>query len=386
MDELAGRTLGRLRSLLSEAPFDRLLCGLPENISYVTGYRSVAAELIRSHQMAALVGESELHLIGPRADAAAALEVAVDPDQYLAFGRFYFESAEAGAIQQVEQYESFADAVEGAVRRLARPGVIGIDAGLPGALRARVGSLPGVKAVVPADDWLYEVRSVKLPEEIARLATAARLAEDGITTALEAAEPGTTERDMAERVAATIVRGGAAPRFAVVTAGQRSALSDARPTDKAWQPGELVRFDVGCVYEGYWSDVGRTAVLGAPNAEQARRYGAILAGEEAQLAMVGPDIRADELFTVAIEVVESAGLRPYRRHHCGHAIGSEVYERPIVAPGWETELRENMVLALEIPYYELGWGGMMIEDIVVVTAEGHRRLTHSDRSLRIVEA
>ena len=114
-----------------------------------------------------------------------------------------------------------------------------------------------------------------------------------------------------------------------------SALSDARATDREWNPGELLRFDVGCTFDGYWSDIGRTAVLGEPSSEQARCYAAILAGEGEQLDAARPGMTAGQLFDVAVQAVEAAGLRPYRRHHCGHAIGSEVYERPIVAPGSE---------------------------------------------------
>ncbi|MFQ5948109.1 MAG: M24 family metallopeptidase, partial [Acidimicrobiia bacterium] len=301
-------------------------------------------------------------------------------------GQFYFESVDATAApgRFVDEHPGFPEAVETAARR-AGSGVIGVDSYLPDEVLRRIAALPGVKDVVDATEWMYQVRAVKLPAEMDRLAVAARLAEDGIGIALDTAAPGITEREMSAAVAGAMVAGGAVPRFVVVTVGERSALSDARPTDRKWEPGELLRFDVGCVYQGYWSDVGRTAVRGEPNRLQAHRYRAILAGEEAQLHQVRPGLGADDLFRVAVEAVEAAGLRPYRRHHCGHAIGTEVYEQPIIAPGWETDLKENMVLCLETPFYELGWGGMMVEDTVVVTAEGHRRLTTSDRSLCVIE-
>jgi len=83
--------------------------------------------------------------------------------------------------------------------------------------------------------------------------------------------------------------------------------------------------------------------------------------------------------------VEASGLKPYRRHHCGHAIGTEVYERPVIAAGSSTVLKPGMVFCFETPYYEIGWGGMMVEDALVVTAEGAEVLTVSDRSLRVIE-
>jgi Xaa-Pro aminopeptidase len=234
---------------------------------------------------------------------------------------------------------------------------------------------------------MAKVRSVKVPGEVDRLEAAAHLAEDGIARAIDEAGPGVTERDLASIVASVMSAGGGIPRFVVVTSGERSALSDARAADRALQPGDLVRFDVGCTVDGYWSDIGRTAVVGGPDPLQARRYAAILAGEDAQLDTLRAGVTAGSLFDVAVAAVEAGGLLPYRRHHCGHGIGTAVYEPPSVAPAGAAEaLEAGMVLCLETPYYEIGWGGMMVEDTVVVTAGGHRRLTRTDRSLRVIPA
>jgi Xaa-Pro aminopeptidase len=227
---------------------------------------------------------------------------------------------------------------------------------------------------------------VKLPGEVARLETAARLAEDGISAALQVAEPGMREIDLVSVVAATMVGGGGFPRFLVVTSGERSSLSDARGTERKLRPGDLVRFDVGCTVDGYWSDIGRTAVVGEPDALTRRRYAAIADGEEAEIRAIAPGTSAAEVFDLAVEVVERGGVSPYRRQHCGHGIGMDVYEPPIVAPGVETVFEPGMVLCVETPFYEIGWGGMMVEDTVVVTPRGNRRLTRSDRSLRVIEA
>ena len=101
--------------------------------------------------------------------------------------------------------------------------------------------------------------------------------------------------------------------------------------------------------------------------------------------MIRPGVSAEQVFDVAVSAVEAAGLAPYRRHHCGHAIGTEVYERPVISPGSSTALEPGMVFCVETPYYEIGWGGMMIEDSLVVTDTGVEMLTTSDRSLRVIE-
>jgi Xaa-Pro aminopeptidase len=92
------------------------------------------------------------------------------------------------------------------------------------------------------------------------------------------------------------------------------------------------------------------------------------------------------VFDAAVREVQERGLTPYRRHHAGHAIGLSVYEQPVVGPGEPTELRPGMVFCLETPYYELGWGGMMVEDTGVVTDTGFELFTSINRSLRVVPA
>ncbi len=379
----------RLAAQLDGA-FDAWLAGSPANVDHATGYRSVAYELFRQHQLAALVAGDRRWLVCPVADSAPAMDAGVSGDELVCFGRFYYESR--GATQPptdlVDEHGSLAEAVAAACRRAGlERGRIGVDvAGLGASWPAIEAALPDGLEVVDAGSWSLAVRSHKLDQELELLTHAARLAEDGITAAIETAKVGMTERQLAQVVARTMVEGGGTPRFVVVTAGERSALSDAAPTDRPLGPGELLRFDVGCTVDGYWSDIGRTAVVGPPDAEQRARYDAILAGEQAQLDRARPGMSARELFDLAVRTVEANGLAPYRRQHCGHGIGSEVYEPPIVAPAYDTELEPGMTFCFETPFYELGWGGMMVEDTLVVTDDGVRRLNRSTRELRVVDA
>jgi Xaa-Pro aminopeptidase len=377
-------TTAKLRAALDEAPYDWLALGAGAHIGYATGYRSVAGDLFASHRMVALVSSERTILVGGASDGAAALEAGINAEDYVPFGTFYFESTDGETPEPdfAGLHDSLHDALIDAVGRAGLAGTVGFDAGATDlvSILAAEGGDP-----IEATDWMYDLRAVKLPAEVDLLRRSAHLAEEGIDTAIAAARAGVTEKELANLVAATMAAGGGAPRFTVVTSGPRSALSDARPTDRALAPGDLLRFDVGCTYDGYWSDIGRTAVVGEPDRLQASRYEAILAGEEAQLRAVRPGMTAEGLFDLAVSAVESAGLEPYRRHHCGHAIGIEVYERPVVAPGWATVLEPGMVFCVETPFYEIGWGGMMVEDALVLTASGADVLTSSDRSLRVIE-
>lgn len=377
-------TATKLRAALDESRYDWLALGSTPHIAYATGYRSVAADLFDSHRMLALVSVERVLLIGGASDGAAAMESGVSAGDYVPFGTFYFESlgGKAPETRLAGRHEVFPEAVADGLVQAGVAGRVGLDTGA-----ADLAPLLAARGAEPAEatDWMYDLRSVKLPVEVERLRTAARLAEQGIDAAIDAAGTGVSEIELANVVGATMAAGGGVPRFTVVTSGPRSALSDARPTDRLLQPGDLLRFDVGCTVDGYWSDIGRTAVVGEPDDLQTSRYAAIWAGEQAQLQAAGAGITAQDLFDVAVSEVEAAGIKPYRRHHCGHAIGTEVYERPVVATGSFTVLVPGMVFCVETPFYEIGWGGMMVEDALVVTAEGAEVLTVSDRSLRVIE-
>jgi Xaa-Pro aminopeptidase len=392
--DLGAELRARLADAFARTPWDGLLAASPANVAYATSYRSIPGDLFRAHQMAALLGRDRTLLVTPAADSAPAIDAGTDPGDLVTFGRFYFESsgAQAGTAQagaSADEHGSFLAALSDAVGRLRLEATtIGVDvAGLGVHWPAVQAALRGA-ALVDATDWFHGVRAVKLPGEVELLRSAARLAEEGIDRAMAAAAPGVTELELATVVARRMVEGGGSPRFMVVAAGTRSALGDAPATDYALRPGDLVRFDVGCVVDGYWSDTARTAVVGEPTRLQRQRYGALLAGEEAQLRILRPGVETARLYEVAIDTVEraGAGINPYRRHHCGHGIGSEVYEPPIVRPGDETRLEVGMTINVETPYYELGWGGMMVEDTVVLTEDGHERLTTSDRALRVIPA
>lgn len=379
----------RLHSEIARAPFDAFIAGSAANVFYATGYRSMAAEVFAGHRMCAVVTPDNFAMALPVSDTGPAIDAGVDPDALSAYGRFYFESSDDAArpTQLVDQHPDWMAALRTAIESLGLSNAtFGVDEASFGdhGLTAFAAMFPNA-TFVPATAWAYSVRANKNDHEVTLLARAARLAENGINAALAVADEGWTEREIASVVARTMVDGGGAPKFIVVTAGQRSALADAFPTDNTWKRGDLLRFDVGCVLDGYWSDMARTAVLGTPTDLQQQRYDQLATGELEQLERIRPGVRANEMFDMAMQRVDDAGFGRYRRQHCGHGIGTEVYEPPVLNPATDMELEVGMVFCLETPYYELGWGGMMCEDTVVVTEDGHRRFTQSSRELRVIE-
>lgn len=367
----------RLADRLSGAPFDALLLTGGEAVDYATGFRSVPGQIHADHPLAAVVTPDRTLLVASAADSAPAIDGGFPAEYIVPFGRFYFEG-DAAAGSMSDRHPDFETALVQALQSLRgrRIGVVGRE---PHAALAKA----AVDAV-DANGFLRDVRAVKLPVEQGLLRRAAQLAEDGIEAAMAIAAPGVSERELAAAVAGAMVAGGGDPRFVVAAVGARSALADAFPTDNRCAAGDLVRLDVGCQLQGYWSDIARTAVLGEPTACQRSRYDALLAGvcTEFETAAVGRS--AGALFAAAVDSVVGNGLSPYRRHHVGHAIGLSVYEHPVVRPDEPAELAAGMVFCLETPYYEIGWGGMMVEDTGVVTDDGFELFTSIDRSLRVV--
>jgi Xaa-Pro aminopeptidase len=388
-DSLTRERIAKLRSALAAAPFDAFLAVSAANILYATGYRSMGATVFGQPTMGAFVTDDRTVVAGPVADSAPATDAAIAADDFIPYGRFYFESAaELPAAFTPDAHRTFVEAMRTAALTAGlAEATIGVDEAAlnPNALAQLSLALPGVR-FVDASAWALRVRSRKLPGEVSLLERAARLAEEGVAAAIDSAAVGMTERELSAIVTSVIGAGGGEPRFAVASSGPRSAFADVFPTDRALAPGDLVRFDVGCIVDGYWSDIGRTAVIGEPDSLQVKRYKAILDGEEQQLARVRPGVSAAEMFQLAVDVVESNGISPYRRQHCGHGIGLDVYEPPIINGATETALEEGMTFCFETPYYVVGWGGMMVEDTIVVTADGHRRFTVTDRGLRVVAA
>jgi threonine synthase len=382
---MAKLTALRRAKLLSQAPdsLDALIATKPEHITYAGGYKSMGHDTDRAHRMAALVTRNGVHLVGPAADFGPAMETLEDPADYYSYGRFVFTTNRHPELKAKRPAaSSYVDAVVAAVADKCSPGArIGLDCSELGVMAAPMMEALSHYSCVDATNMFAEARATKLAGELELLQVASSITECGIEAAFAHAQAGMSERELAAIITAEIVRGGGIPGFVVVTSGTRSALSDTYPSAKRLVPGDLVRVDVGCTVDGYWSDTARTAIVGEPEPDVQRCYTAIAAGEQAQLDMIRPGVSAAQLFSTAIDVVRSAGLPDYDRHHCGHGIGLESFEYPKIGSEVQGRIAENMVLCVETPFYELGWGGMMVEDTVVVTSNGCTSLTRSPRQL-----
>jgi len=352
------------------------------HVGYIGGYRSVMLDADRTYRCGIVSTREKTLLITGASDAAPALEVFDDPACIYRYGEFYIGGVSYAAMPPASS--NFFAAMQAALLSVVEPRhTVGVDVIHQSDAEPIASALRGARSL-DAKPFFTAARSTKSDLEVEKLATTSAMTEHGIQMAFDHARAGVSELDLSTIIYREIIAAGGIPRFVVVTSGLRSALVDAYATTAKLRQGDLLRIDVGCTVDGYWADTARTAVVGEPTRMQSERYAAILDGELAQMRMARPGIEASSLFRVAVDAVRRGALAGYQRTHCGHGLGLTAHEFPSLAANNETVLKEGMVLCVETPYYELGWGGMMVEDTILITADGNRPLTKADRHLRVI--
>ena len=383
----------RLTKVLDAEGLDALVASTPENLQYVTGFRSIAHALFRGLELYGVFTREGVGLVIPFIDTTGVSAEGIQVDRLECYGKFFFNYADQpGAVgTRVREITSKALAGPGEALREVLGGFgalgrrIGLDeSGVFPAAWQRLGEQLGGTTIVPAYAHFRTARTIKSAEEVRRLERAALIAEDGVAAILGMLKAGVTEREAAIVFEGEVVRRGAQPFFTVVTMGHRAALADVYASDAALKAGDLIRFDLGCVYQGYRSDISRTAVLGAPTEKQLRYYNAARDGEKAAIAAMRPGVPVNQIFETAMRVTRANGMPHYERHHVGHGIGLEPYDPPTINAAASMPLEPGMVFCVETPYYEHGWGGVQVEDAVEITATGVRKLTQSSQELAIL--
>ena len=394
--ELKAFRRSRVQEAMKDSNVQILIASLPQNIAYLTGgYVSVGQNVLGSSQayVAYLLPEDKLYYIVGHAEIPSVLEFEGGNAEIVPFGAFRFAYAdtfsEAARYSEYEQKtkSSALQALLDTLRELVKTDdmQIALDTSrMPYETTAGIlAAFP--KASVSGAAVFYKARMVKAKEEIAGIARSAQIAEQALLASLKDFRPGDTEQDLGNSFRRHVAQHGAKDIFCVATANKRAAFCDTVNQPVPIERGSLIRFDYGCDYQGYTSDLSRTVCVGTPDEKTVRLYDAIRAGTEAAIAAARPGVRACELFQIAVETTRSSGIPHYRRHHVGHCLGLEVYDDPSITPDNQTVLQADMVLNIETPYYELGWGGVQVEDTVAITENGAVRLDVSDNHLIVLD-
>ena len=238
---------------------------------------------------------------------------------------------------------------------------------------------------LPKEGLLIEMRSVKSPEELTLIEKAVLVTAQAWARVWPQIKPGLKETEVAALFEYEQRRLGAsgASFETIVASGPRSALPHGTAGERLLQAGDLLVLDGGAVVDGYCSDFTRTIVVGGELREQkqAELYDLVLAAQEAALGGLRPGMTGREGDALGRRVIEEAGYGAYFRHGLGHSLGLAIHEEPRLSPRADTILTPGMVLTVEPGVYLPGWGGIRIEDVVVITENGCQDLTGSKKRL-----
>jgi Xaa-Pro aminopeptidase len=351
-----------LRAKMRERGLDALLVTHPSNRFYLSGFTGTDI---------------------PPNESAGCLLIA-DETSYLVTGPVNVEQGRAQATG-FEVVPRGKDLLATLAELLGKHGVrrLGFEesATLVSLYRGLEGATEGKVELAPVGDLVSELRLIKSEDELAKIARAVEITDEAFVAVYRAMRPEQTEREIAWALERAMrERGAEALAFPViVAAGEHGARPHHEPTDQPVGEGLPITIDMGAQFAGYAADLTRTVILGEPT-EQARAvyravYGALEAAEEyIRAGMTGQAADA-----VAREVIDRAGYGDYFVHGLGHGVGVRVHEAPSAGKEIEEPLPAGATLTLEPGVYIPGWGGVRIEDLVVLDHGGVHVLSKAEK-------
>jgi Xaa-Pro aminopeptidase len=264
---------------------------------------------------------------------------------------------------------------------------VGVDPDMPArellALQERLG--PGT-LLASATPLLSPLRQRKTPGEVAALERSAVMADQVIGAARELTWSGATEYEMARRLHVLLVEAGHDDVVSVlVAAGENSADPVHLPSDRVINPGDVVLVQVGGRHAGYCSRTARMIVVAEPPEDFEAMYSVVIAAHDAACAAVRPGITAAAVHAIAREVVSESGYGAFSTHRSGQGIGLDDDEPPYLMPEDDTVLEAGMTLAIDPAIHLPGLYGAHLEDVVVCTELGSRRLNQTPHLLTVVD-
>ncbi len=235
--------------------------------------------------------------------------------------------------------------------------------------------LPGL-TLKEAPFLVERLRAQKAPEEIELLKKSLEIAEKILTEVLKEITPGVSEKEIAGRIIALSYAWAEGPSFPpIVASGPNSAKPHAEPSARKLRPGEPLLIDMGVKWQGYCSDLTRTFFVGTPDERFIKVYRLVLAAKEAAERRLAAGVSAREVDLAAREVFRRQGLEKHFWHALGHGVGLAIHEAPSLSYRSRKKLRENQVVTVEPGLYFPEWGGVRLEDMVVIKKGGFLRLS-----------
>ena len=346
--------LTKVRELLAQHNLDAMLISQPENRRYLAGFTGSAGWLIVTADRALLA--TDFRYFDQVAREAPAFELVRVEGQFsdllpqlmvdLQVQRLGFESQYVTVAQLYEWSQETA----------------GMD-------------------WLPLEDSVEALRAVKGAAEVEALRRSAALTDEAFAHLVQRIEPGMTEREAAWEIEAYMRTHGASKVAfdLIVAAGPNGALPHARAGDRAIQPGEPVVVDIGCILDGYCSDMTRTFCLGQPGPEYLEVWHLVLQAQEAAEARIRAGLSGVEADAIARAVIDEAGYGEYFGHGLGHGVGLAIHEGPRAGRLSRDRLEAGMSLTIEPGIYLPGRFGVRLEDLAIIHKDGIEILTNTPK-------
>jgi Xaa-Pro aminopeptidase len=240
-----------------------------------------------------------------------------------------------------------------------------------------------VTELVPVANDITAMRRIKTSQELGFIEKAEAIGDQVFTEILDFIKPGMTELEVAARIEYLLkINGGQALSFpAIVASGINSSMPHAVPSHKKLEKGDFLTMDFGCVYEGYCSDMTRTIVIGKASEKQKKVYETVLKAQQAALDFIKAGYKGKDVDKVARDIIYGAGYEGCFGHGLGHSVGLHIHENPRLSMLEEDIIEAGMTETVEPGIYIKGFGGVRIEDLVVVTDNGYENFTFSEKKL-----
>lgn len=346
----------RLRKILAERGLDALLVAHPENRHYLSGFRGSAGWLLISRTTALLAVDFRyVEQAGMEAPGFEIVHIKGEPAVWL---------PDLAAGNNVRNIGFESNHLPFATYQKLRTALKKHDIKL-----------------TPTENMVESLRATKEKEEIESIAAAAALADAAFEYARSIIRPGITEKQVAWGVEKFLRSQGSetVPFDTIIASGPNSALPHARASERHIQEKEPIVIDLGARVNGYCSDLTRTIVLGNGDGTFSRIYDTVLGAQLTALATLTAGMTGGEVDSLARTAIEEAGYGEKFGHGLGHGVGLNPHELPRLSPDSSDVLQENMVFTIEPGVYVPGWGGIRIEDTVVLQNGKTRPLTRSEK-------
>lgn len=351
--------LKRFLEAIESKQLDAVAVFSASNVLYLTSSDAPSAVLVFAN--------GEVVSLSPRLEYLRALEE-VQVGEVYAFSKAG-EPCEYEKIIHGDLYE----AISGILRErgVRRVGVAGASLEVKQRLAEKVG--------MELSDFSAEMRQlrrVKDEDELRNIRAAVRLAEEALRLAIDSLDRGVTELEVLAKVLSFLTRSGSGIPFTPIIAfGEHSAHPHAKPQSRELREGDLVKIDLGARVNGYCSDITRTLVFGKLSTKQERLIKAVRKAQERALESVKSGVPCREVHLRAYSALKEEGLNVYFNHGLGHGVGLDIHEPPTLNAESEESLVAGDVVTIEPGVYLAGYGGVRIEDMVLVLEDGLEELT-----------